>query len=138
MKIKLKRLNDAVKMEALNDEGNSVVIDGAPSVGGTQAGMRPMQLLLAGLGGCSGIDVVDVLKKQRQNLEDIRIEINGEREDQPAPSVFTNIHVHYTLKGALDPEKVKRAIDLSLEKYCSVARILEKTAKITYSYEIEA
>jgi len=124
-------------MEASNEDGAVISMDGSPAVGGVNAGMRPMQVLLSSLGGCSGIDVIDILKKQRQDLKDFRIEINGQREDKPAPSVFTDIHVHFTLSGNLDESKVKRAIDLSMTRYCSVARILEKTAKISYSFTIE-
>lgn len=137
MKIFITRKNDAVHLEARNEDGATLSMDGSPAVGGVNAGFRPMQTLLAGLGGCSGIDVVDILKKQRQELLDFNIEIDAQREDQPPPSVFTNIHLHFRLSGNLDESKVKRAIDLSMTKYCSVARILEKSAQITYSFEIE-
>jgi len=136
MKIHFKRLNQAVHFQAFNEDGQSVHIDGSPAVGGENAGMRPMQLVLTGLGACSGIDVVDILKKQRQPLKDMEIVIDGERENKPAPSVFTNIIIHYTLIGDLDADKVRKAIELSVDKYCSVARMLEKTAKIEYTYEI--
>jgi putative redox protein len=137
MRIELNRVNDAVHLEAVNEDGNVVSIDGSPAVGGTKSGFRPMQMLLAGLGGCSAIDFIDILKKQRQDLRDIRIIIDAQREDKPAPSVFTSIHMHFKLQGTLDVRKVERALDLSVEKYCSVGKILEKTARITYSYEIE-
>ncbi|MGK7397189.1 MAG: OsmC family protein [Candidatus Cyclobacteriaceae bacterium M3_2C_046] len=138
MKIEITRLNKAVHLKATNGEGLSVILDGSPAVGGEQAGMRPMQLLLSALGSCSAIDVIDVLKKQRQDLEDIKITVDGEREDKPAPAVFTRINVHFTLYGRIQKEKAERAIDLSINKYCSVARMLEKTAEITYSFEIIA
>lgn len=137
MKIFIKRIGDAVHMEATNKDGAVLSMDGSPAVGGVNAGMRPMQALLSSLGGCSGIDVIDILKKQKQDLQNFSIEINGQREDKPAPSVFTDIHVHFTLSGNLDESKVKRAVDLSMTRYCSVARILEKTAKISYSFTIE-
>jgi putative redox protein len=136
MRIEINRLNDAVHFEAVNETGNSISMDGAPQMGGTNSGFRPMQMLLAGLGGCSAIDFVDILKKQRQDLRDVKIIIDGEREDKPAPAVFTTIHMHYKLYGNLDPAKVERALNLSITKYCSVGVIFEKTAKITYSYEI--
>jgi len=136
MKIQLRRKNDAVLMEASNENGNTIVLDGSAEVGGVEGGFRPMQTLLAGLGGCSAIDVVDILKKQRQPLEDLEVEINAEREDKPAPSVFTAIDVHFKFKGKLNEAKVQKAVELSIDKYCSVARMLEKTAIITYQITI--
>lgn len=136
MRIDLSRRNDAVHLEASNEDGQTVSIDGAPSVGGENRGMRPMQLLLSALGGCSTIDVIQILKKQRQPLEDIHVRIDGDRQKDVVPSLFEKIHVHFTLKGDLDEKKVQRAISLSLEQYCSVAKTLEKTAEITYSFEI--
>lgn len=136
MEIKLKRLDDAYQMVALNENGNSIIMDGSPSIGGGNKGMRPMQTLLAALGGCSAIDVISILNKQRQILDDIHIEIKAAREPEAVPSLFTEIHVHYKLFGELKPEKAERAVQLSMEKYCSVAKTLEKTAIITWSYEI--
>ena len=136
MRIDLRRCNDAVHLQASNEDGQTVNIDGAPSVGGENLGMRPMQLLLSALGGCSTIDVIQILKKQRQPLEDIQVRLDGERQKDATPSLFEKIHVHFTLKGDLDEKKVQRAISLSLEQYCSVAKILEKTAEITHSFEI--
>lgn len=124
-------------MEAQNEKGFSVITDAAESVGGTNAAMRPMQLMLAGLGSCSSIDVIHMLKKQRQHLEDIRIVVTADREKDKVPSLFTKVHVHFILKGDLNENKVKRAVDLSMEKYCSVAKIMEKTAEITWSYVVE-
>lgn len=137
MKIQIKRKNDAVLMEATNENGNTILLDGSPEVGGVNGGFRPMQTLLAGIGGCSAIDVVDILKKQRQPLEDLEIDVTAEREDKPAPSVFIAIDVHFKFKGNLDDVKVQKAVALSMDKYCSVARILEKTAKITYQITIQ-
>jgi putative redox protein len=136
MKIELQRKNKAVHLEAVNEDGATIQIDGSPAVGGENKGFRPMQLLLAGLGGCSTIDIVSILKKQRQELEDIRVVVDGEREPNVEPSLFRDIHVHFILKGDLDADKVKKAVDLSMEKYCSVAKTLEKTARITYDFEI--
>ena len=136
MKIALKRLNDACHMEARNEDGNIVNIDGSRSVGGERKGFRPMQLLAAGAGGCSSIDIISILKKQRQELKDIEVIVDAEREEGTVPSLFRTIHLHYILTGNLDKEKVEYAINLSLEKYCSVIKTLEKTAKITSSYEI--
>jgi putative redox protein len=111
-------------------------MDASPEIGGQNLGFRPMQVLLAGLGGCSSIDVISILKKQKQPVLDIRVTIDGERAKNEVPSLFTDIHVHFTLAGDLDEEKVKKAVDLSMDKYCSVAKTLEKTATITHSFSI--
>ena len=136
MKIEIKRLNDAFHMEAVNEQGAKVQMDASPQVGGSDLGMRPMQMLLAALGGCSSIDIIDILKKQRQPPEDLQITITGERQKDQTPALFEKIHVHFHLTGDLSEDKVKKAIDLSMDKYCSVAKILERSALITYSYEI--
>jgi putative redox protein len=136
MEIHLKRLNDAYHIQATNENGNVLQMDGSPAVGGSNLAMRPMQTLLSALGGCSAIDVISILSKQRQPLDDIQIEIKGERAQGVEPSLFTEIHIHYKLFGALKEEKVQQAVALSMEKYCSVAKTLEKTAVITYDYEI--
>jgi putative redox protein len=98
--------------------------------------MRPMQLLLAAMGGCSSIDVINILKKQKQPLKDIKVTITGEREKDAIPSLYTEVHAHFKLFGNLDPDKAQKAVSLSIDKYCSVAKTLEKTAKITYSIEV--
>jgi putative redox protein len=123
-------------MEARNEQGNSVHIDASPDIGGTNQGMRPMQLLLAALGGCSSIDVINILKKQRQDLKDIKVTVTGEREKDAVPSLYTEAHAHFKLYGDLDKDKAGKAVSMAVEKYCSVAKTLEKTAKITYSFEI--
>ena len=137
MRITLARMNDAVHMKATNESGSVIDIDGAAEVGGKNLGFRPMQLLLAGLGSCSSIDIISILRKQKQPLENIRVIIDGEREKDRIPSLFRDIHVHFIFKGQLDEKKVKRAVDLSMKSYCSVTKTLEKTANITYSFEIE-
>lgn len=136
VKIELKRLNDAVLFEAANESGNVVRIDGSPDVGGTNQGMRPMQMLLAAMGGCSAIDLVNILKKQKQDLQDVNITVTGEREQGVVPALYTEVHAHYKLFGNIDKDKAERAVSLAVDKYCSVAKTLEKTAKITYSFEI--
>jgi putative redox protein len=119
------------------DSGHGVVMDAAPEVGGRNLGTRPMELVLIGLGGCTGIDVKMILQKSRQNLTDCQIEISAVRASED-PKVFTKINVHYILVGTnLDETKVKRAIDLSAEKYCSVSKMIDKTAEITHSFEIK-
>lgn len=138
MLIKLSRLDNAFHLRAENEEGRTVETDASPAIGGGGKAMRPMEMLLTSLGACSTIDVVDILKKMREPLEDIRVELHGEREKDAVPSLFTDIHVVYFLKGQLDPEKARRAVQMSMEKYCSVAKTLEKTAKITWEIRHEA
>lgn len=134
--IELSRLNDGFHLEAVNELGNSVHIDASPEVGGMNQGMRPMQLLLAAMGSCSSIDVISILKKQKQDLRDLKVTVTGEREKDTIPSLFVEVHAHFRLYGDLDPIKVQKAVSMSVEKYCSVAKTLEKTAKVTYSIEI--
>jgi putative redox protein len=136
MEIHIRRLNKAYHMQASNETGNTLEMDGSPAIGGENKGFRPMQMLLAALGGCSTIDIVNILNKQKQPLEDIQITINGEREPNVEPSLFRDIHVHFRLTGDLDEAKVKRAVDLSMTKYCSVAKTLEYSARITYDFSI--
>jgi len=136
MKVTLKRLNDACHLEAANESGNTVSIDGSPAVGGEGKGARPMELVLMSLGGCSSIDIISILKKARQPLDDLAVSIEAERQQGVEPALFTKIHAHYIITGDVAPERVKQAVDLSLSKYCSVARILEPTATLTWSWEI--
>lgn len=137
MKIVLKRENQAYHLQARNEDGNIIDIDGAHAIGGQNKGFRPMQLLAAGAGSCSTIDIISILQKQRQPLDDIEVVVDAEREADAVPSLFTRIHLHFVLSGKLEEDKVKKAILLSLEKYCSVVKILEKTAIITHSFTIK-
>lgn len=136
MKIQLKRLDQAFHMQATNEAGNTVTSDGAEKIGGSGKGMRPMEMLISSLGSCSAIDVIQFLKKMRQPLEHIELEIDAERDPEAVPSLFTKVHIHYRLKGALDTRKAEKAVSMSVDKYCSVARILEKTAEISWSVEV--
>ncbi len=136
MKIEINRLNDGYWLEAVNEGGNKMHMDASPDIGGTDHGFRPMQLLLTALGGCSAIDLISILKKQKQKLRDIAITVTGEREKEAVPSLFSKVHVHFSLYGNLEEDKVKKAVSLSVEKYCSVAKTLEKTATVTHSFEI--
>jgi len=136
IKIELERLNDAFHLEAKNELGNVVHIDGSPDIGGTNQGMRPMQLVLAAMGGCSSIDIINILKKQKQPLKDVKVTVTGEREKDAIPSLFTEVHIHFRFFGDLDPDKVQKAVVLGVDKYCSVAKTLEPKAKITHSFEI--
>ncbi len=136
IKIELARVDNDFNFEAVNDSGNKILLDGAPADGGHNRGMRPMQTLLAAMGGCSAIDVISILRKQREELKDIKITVTGEREKDAVPSLYTEVHAHFKLFGNLNKEKAEKAVSLSIEKYCSVAKTLEKNAKITYSVEV--
>ena len=135
MKIILKKIS-TIGFEAETESGHTVRMDGSPNDGGENNGIRPMEMVLLGLAGCSGIDVALILKKSRQEVTDCEIAVNANRADS-IPAVFTDIHLQYKLSGAqLDPKKVERAIKLSMEKYCSVTRMLEPTVKITHGFDI--
>ena len=137
MRIELKRLDDAFHFEAVSETGNVVQMDAGENIGGHNKGVRPMQMLLMGLGGCSAIDVVLILKKQRQEIESFAISIDGEREQGKEPSLWETVNIHFKLKGKIDKEKAERAVQLSIEKYCSVSRTLELAgAKIGYKVSV--
>lgn len=136
MKITIKRTDDDFAMEAKNEEGNVIHMDGPPHLGGHDTGFRPTQLLLAAVGGCSAIDVVMILKKQKQRIDSFEIEVDGEKEAVEEYSLFRNIVIHFKLKGEIELEKAERAVQLSIDKYCSVSKTLEPTAKITYKVSV--
>lgn len=117
--------------------GHAVVLDGPPDHGGRDVGMRPMEMLLIGVGGCSSIDVIGILQKARQDVIDCEVKLEAARADA-VPAVFTKIHMHFVVTGrGLKESHVKRAVDLSAEKYCSASIMLAKAGvEITHSYEI--
>jgi len=127
---------DNVMFVAESGSGHSVVLDGAVEGGGRNMGMRPMEMLLIGLGGCTAYDVVTILRKSHQTIAACRVEVEAERAKE-TPKVFSRIHVHFVVTGrALKEAQVKRAVSLSAEKYCSASIMLGKTATITHDYEI--
>lgn len=135
-RIELKRKDNAYLMEASNESGDTILMDAGKDLGGQGSAMRPMQVLLASMGGCSAIDVVSILKKKRQPAEDIQITIEGEREPNAEPSLYKTIHIHFKIFGKIEPSAAEQAVRLSMEKYCSVAKTLEQSAVITHSFEI--
>lgn len=137
MKITLKRINQNVRFEGVNTAGIKVVTEGSPDIGGEGKGIRPMELLLMSLASCSSMDAVTILKKMRQPLDDMQVEVEGNRDTEQVPAVFKKIHLHFHLSGQLKPEKVEQALRLAVEKYCSVGRMLEKTATITWDFTIK-
>jgi putative redox protein len=136
MSVKMKLVHTgALRFEAVNEAGKSAWIDGPISLGGTEEGLRPMEMVLAGLAGCSSFDVLHILKKQRQHIERLNIEVEGERADA-IPAVFTKIHLRFLATGELDESKLQKAVQLSVEKYCSVATMLMPKVEILYTAEI--
>ncbi len=134
MKVSLRKTGQ-MAFAVTTDSGHTLTLDGAPDHGGENAGPRPMELVLASLGGCSSIDVALILAKSRQEVTDCRVTIEGQRANA-VPAVFTHIHAHYTIVGRdLDPRKVERAVALSMEKYCSVTQMLQPSVHITYDVE---
>lgn len=136
MQVELFLKEEPFHLVAKNETGNEVHIDASFEIGGQNKGIKPMELLLVSLAGCTSIDVLLILQKQRQKVQNYRVVVNGERETGKEANLFRKIHIHYIFGGCLEQEKVSRAITLSLEKYCSVAKTLEKTAEISSSYEI--
>lgn len=136
MKARIKWVQDAMFLGE-SGSGHSVVMDGPEDHGGRNLGVRPMEMLLMGLGGCTSFDVMSILKKSRQNVVDCVAELQAERAEE-IPSVFTKIHVHFVVKGyGLKDAQVKRAVALSAEKYCSASIMLEKGGvEITHDYEV--
>jgi putative redox protein len=132
--IQLSRVHGDFGFEATDENGHTIKMDSSPESGGLNYGVRPMQSLLMALGGCSAIDVISILKKQRQDVVDYKMTISGEREKGKEPSLWQTVHVKFQLYGDIDKDKAERAVDLSINKYCSVAATLMKAgAKITTS-----
>jgi putative redox protein len=135
MNVELVRVDNAFHFEATGASGHPVQIDAAQNIGGNNMGSRPMELLLMGLGGCTAIDVILILQKQRQQIQDLKISLTGERVKIEGTEMtpFRTINIHFTLEGELDANKVKRAIVLSMEKYCSATAQFQESAKITHT-----
>lgn len=132
MKARVKWVQD-VMFVGESGSGHSVVMDGAPDAGGRNLGVRPMEMLLLGLGGCSAFDVMLILKRGREAVTDCVVDLGAERATTD-PKVFTKITMHYTVTGqGLDPKKVERAVQLSAQKYCSASAIIGKTAEISHT-----
>ncbi len=132
-KIKLERVSGEFGFEATDENNHTVKMDSSPESGGQNFGVRPMQMLLMGLGGCSAIDVLTILKKQRQDVKDYKMIINGNREQGKEPSLWQDIDIEFHLYGDVDKDKAAKAVELSIDKYCSVSATLEKAgAKVTW------
>lgn len=128
---------DGLKFVATDSEGNSIVMDASRQAGGESSGFSPIQLLLAALGGCTGMDVVHIMRKQRQQVDGLEILVSGRRVKEP-PRVYTNIHVEYKIEGKnIEESAVQRAIYLSENKYCSVVAMLWAKAEVESNYTIQ-
>ncbi len=127
---------DDMMMVGESDSGHAIVMDGPKNLGGKDLGIRPMEMLLLGMGGCTTVDVVSTLKKMRQSIRDCRAEISAERANEH-PKIFTKIHIHFVVEGTnLNNQKVAKAISLSADKYCSASIMLGRSAIITHDFEI--
>lgn len=135
MEVTLNRIDEAFHFIGKGSRNVEIHIDDSIKAGGKELGAGPMELVLMGMGSCSSFDIITILKKQKLELEDIKVKINAVRRDE-APKVFIKVHLHFILKGNLPEDKVERAIDLSLNKYCSVAAMVRHTAEITSDFEI--
>ncbi len=122
-------------LEAENDTGNTIMLDSSESGSGKNRGARPLQLLLMGLGGCTSMDVISILKKMREPLEDFRVDVTAEQATEH-PHVYTSIHIEYVVVGDVKEESVQKAIRLSEDRYCSANAMLRQAATITSSYRI--
>ncbi|OJU27092.1 MAG: osmotically inducible protein OsmC [Sphingobacteriales bacterium 41-5] len=124
--VKLRRVNGDYGFDTVNENGTIIKMDTNPDMGGQEHGARPMQVLLNALAGCSSIDVISILKKQRQEITDFSVTVNGEREAGVEPSLWKDIELTFEIAGNVDEDKAKRAVDISMNKYCSVAITLVK------------
>ena len=136
MKISLKLQEKPYVLQAKNPDGNIVMMDANPEIGGKGKGVRPTELLLMGIAGCSGIDILAILQKQKQEVEGFDVTVEGQKEKVGTAQLFTKIHVHYMFSGQIEAEKAQRAIELSLGKYCSVSKTIEKVADISFGFEV--
>jgi putative redox protein len=128
---------DGMMMVGESASGHAIVMDGPEDLGGKNLGVRPMEMLLLGMGGCTTVDVVSTLKKMRELVTDCRVEISAERAEEH-PKVFTKIHLHFMVKGEnLNEKKISKAVSLSADKYCSASIMLGKMASITHDFSID-
>lgn len=137
MNVTLKRIDQSFHFEGFGESNIAINIDGSKKIGGNDLGARPMELVLMALGSCASMDLISILKKQRQELKNLQIKIKGERDYSVTPAVFKKIDIHFILSGNLINGKVEKAIRLSMEKYCSVSEMLKSSVDIIYSFQIK-
>jgi len=138
MKVVLQRSDGVVHFTGTNESGCKVDIDGPTSIGGTNSGVRPMELVLFALASCSAMDVVEIIRKQRMRLDDLRIEVEGTRSEDRVPAVYTSIHLRYIFRGDIRLSALEQAVELALHKYCSVEAMLKPTVAITHEITIDS
>ena len=137
MQISIKKTGDSpFSLEATNPSGKTILMDAAPSLGGADSGFRPMEMVATALAGCSAIDVIHILKKMRQEPNDLQITVDAKREEGKEPALFETIHLTFDVFGNVNEDSLIKALSLSFEKYCSVSAILRPTCKITYEYHL--
>ena len=136
MDITLQRANNQVHFIARNSEGNTVDIDGSPAIGGQGKGFRPMELLLAATAGCASMDLIPILRKQRQSVDDVAVRVRGRRVEGRTPAPFEKIEIAFLLCGDVDRISAEQAAALAVEKYCSVAESLSPRIKVSWSVDI--
>ncbi len=137
IEINLERKEGDFGFEATDTAGHTMRLDSNPENGGVNFGIRPMQAVLMALGGCSGIDIVSILNKQRQEVKGFKMKITGEREKDKEPSLWEDVHLVFELTGDIDHAKAQRAVELSMDKYCSVAETIRRAgAKITWEVKV--
>ncbi len=136
MKITLKRINDAVRFEASNERGHAVIVEGGRNAGGQDEAPAPTELFMMSQAACTAVDIVELLKKMRQPLTHLEIEAEGLRAQDQVPKIFTGIHLHYKIYGNVAEGKADKAISMSIEKYCTISKMIDQVAKLTYSFEI--
>jgi putative redox protein len=133
MIVKLQRVNSSYKLEATNDKSKTIIYDNTKDGGGNDEGFRPMQSLLAAAGACSSMDVISILKKQKIEIYDMTVTVEGERETGKDATLWKKVHLHFDFKGDVPKEKAQRAVELSVTKYCSVSKTLEAAGAVVTS-----
>lgn len=137
MKIQLKLSEDGTHTIATDEQNNAVNLYLPETAGGASMGIRPMQMLIMGLAGCAAVDILLILKKQRQEVTAFSVDIEADREQDKEPALWTNAHLVYSFSGQVDPDKAQKAIELSMEKYCSVAETLRRAgAELTWEMQV--
>tara|TARA_B100000508_G_scaffold141092_1_gene146410 strand:- start:67097 stop:67510 length:414 start_codon:yes stop_codon:yes gene_type:complete len=137
MEINIERANDAVLFKVINASDANAYVDGSPDIGGVNGGLRPMEMILAAVATCSAFEIVNILKKQRQPLEDLNIKVVGLREKKGTATPFSSINVDFVVKGDVDYKKAERAADLAINKYCSAKASLDPSIEVNYKVKFE-